>query len=127
MPAFDTSFPTTQYNKVQTGAQTDKGSVSGGTVNFDLVDSSKQKLTVGGNLTVAYSSWPKSGTYGEIEVELVNGGAHTITWPTVNWVKGDGTRSTTFSSMGVTLNSTGTNFVVVWTNDGGATVYGSAA
>ena len=127
MQAFDTSFPTTQYNKVQTGAALDKGTVSGGTVNFDLVDGSNQKLTVGGNLTVGFTGWPKSGTYGEIEVELVNGGAHTITWRTVHWLKGDGTNSTTFSDMGVTLASSGTNVVIVWTNDGGATVYGSAA
>jgi hypothetical protein len=127
MQTFDTSFPTTQFNKVQTGAEHDDGSVAGGSVNFDLLDSSKQKLTVGGNLTVSFTSWPKSGTYGEIEVELVNGGAHTITWPTVNWLKGDGTNSTTFADMGVTLASSGTNFVVVWTTDGGATVYGSAA
>jgi hypothetical protein len=127
MPPFDTSFPTTQYNKVQTDAERDDGSVVSGTVNFDLLDSSKQKLTVGGNLTVVFTSWPKAGTYAEIEIELVNGGAHTITWPTVHWLKGDGTSSTTFSDMGVTLASSGTNFVVIWTNDGGATVYGSAA
>jgi hypothetical protein len=127
MPAFDTSFPTTQYNKVQTGAEPDKGTVNSGTVNFDLVDGSNQKLTVGGDLTVTYSGWPKSGNYGEIEIELVNGGAHTITWPTVNWLKGDGTNSTTFSSMGVTLAASGTNFVVVWTTNGGTTRYGVAA
>jgi hypothetical protein len=127
MPAFDTSFPTSQYNKVQTGAEDGKGTVSSGTVNFDLADGSKQKLTVGGNLTVVFTSWPASGSYGEIEVELVNGGAHTVTWPTVHWLKGDGTNSTTFSDMSVTLAASGTNFVVVWTTDGGATVYGSAA
>jgi hypothetical protein len=127
MPAFDTSFPTTQYNRTITGAEAGKGTVSSGTVNFDLADGSKQKLTVGGNLAVSFTSWPASGNSGEIEVELVNGGAHTITWPTVHWLKGDGTNSTTFSDMGVTLASSGTNFVVVWTTDGGATVYGVAA
>jgi hypothetical protein len=127
MPPFDTGFPTTQYNKVQTGAERDDGAVVSGTVNFDYLDGSKQKLTVGGNLAVLFTGWPKTGTYGEIEIELVNGSAHTITWPTVNWLKGDGTSSTTFSDMGVTLASSGTNFVVVWTTNGGTTLYGSAA
>jgi hypothetical protein len=127
MAAFDTSFPTTQYAKSVTGGEPNKGTVSGGVVNFDLADGPNQRLTVGGDLTVTYSSWPKSGIYGEIEIELVNGGAHTITWPTVHWLKGDGTNSTTFSTMGVTLSSSGANVIVVWTTDGGATVYGSAA
>lgn len=107
--------------------QTDKGTVTSGTVTFDASVATKQKLTVGGNLTIAYSNWPASGVYGEVEVQLVNGGAHTITWPSVNWVLGDGTTSATFADMGVTLQASGTNHVLTWTADGGATVYGRAA
>jgi hypothetical protein len=107
--------------------QVDKGSVSSGTVTFDASASMKQKLTVGGNLTAAFTGWPTSGTYAEVEIQLVNGGAFTVTWPTVNWLKGDGTSATTFSTMGVTLQSSGTNFVIVWSSDGGSTLYGSAA
>jgi hypothetical protein len=29
--------------------------------------------------------------------------------------------------MGVTLQASGTNFVIVWSSDGGSTLYGSAA
>lgn len=107
--------------------QTDKGSVGTGTVTFDASVAAKQKLTVTGSLTVAFSNWPASGTYGEVEIMLVNGGSATVTWPTVSWLKGDGTNSTTFSTMGVTLYSSGTNHVIVWSWDGGTTLYGRAA
>jgi len=104
----------------------DKGTVSSGTVTFDVSAATRQRLQVGGALTVAYSNWPASGNYGEIMIQLVNGGAFTVTWPTTNWMVGDGTSSTTFSAMGVTLATSGTNWVTVWTLDGGTTLYGRA-
>lgn len=106
--------------------QTDKGSIGTGTVTFDVSVASKQKLTVTGSLAIAFSNWPSSGTYGEVEIQLVNGGAGTVTWPTTSWLVGDGTTSTTFSSMGVTLSASGTNTVIVWSTDGGTTLYGKA-
>jgi hypothetical protein len=77
---------------------TDKGSVGTGTVTFSVNADpsyiSEQKLTVTGNLTIAFSNWPSSGTYGEVEIQLVNGGSATITWPTINWPIGGGRRRT---------------------------------
>jgi len=104
----------------------DKGVVTTGTVTFTVSAGSKQKLTVGGALTVAFTGWPASGNYGEIEINLVNGGAFAVTWPLVNWMVGDGTSSTNFASMLVALAAAGTNFVLVWSIDGGATLYGKA-
>lgn len=106
----------------------DKGTVSSGTVTFNATLWSKYKLTVGGALTIAFSNWwPGSQSYSEVQIQLVNGGAFAITWPsTINWMKGDGTSSTTFSSMGVTLQASGSNFVTVWSPDGGTTFYGTA-
>ena len=106
--------------------QVDKGTVTSGTVTFDASVSLKQKLTVTGAITIAFSGWPSASSYGEIEIQLVDGGTN-VSWPTVHWLKGDGTSSTTFSDMGVTLQTSGTNFVVVWSTDGGATLYGCAA
>ena len=106
--------------------QTDKGTVSSGTTTLGA-DIAKQKITAGGDFTIAFDTWPASGDYAEVEIELVNGGAHTITWPTVNWLAGDGTYSTTFSSMGVTLQTTGTNWIVIWSTDGGTTLWGRAS
>lgn len=106
-------------------AVVNKGSVGSGTVTFLQSDGGKQKLTVAGVLTIAFAGWPVSGTYGEIEIQLVNGGIG-VFWPVVNWLVGDGTTSTTFSAMNVTLQNSGTNWVIVWTTNGGTTLYGKA-
>jgi hypothetical protein len=106
---------------------TDKGSVSSGTVTFSAAVDGKQKLTVTGSLTIAFSNWASTGHYSEVEVMLVNGGSATVTHATVNWAVGDGTTSTTFSDTGITLASSGTNHLIVWTTDGGTTLYGVAS
>lgn len=107
-------------------AVSDKGTVTSGTVTFNWTNGEKQKLTVGGALTVAFTGWPSSGRYGEIEVQLVNGGAFTVTWPSVKWMLSDGGSSTTFADMNVSLSAAGTNFILVWSTDGGANLYGRA-
>jgi len=104
----------------------DKGTINTGTVTFTASAGSKQKLTVGGPLTIAFTGWPVPGIYGEIEIQLVNAGVG-VTWPTVNWLVGNGASNTTFSAMGVTLVGSGSNWVVVWTTDGGTSIYGRAA
>jgi len=102
-----------------------KGTVSGA-VGFLVSAGRKQRATLGGVSTFSFSGWPSSGNYGEVEIQLQNGGAFAITWPTILWFKGDGTSNTAFASMGVTLNALGPNFVRVWSTDGGITVYGRA-
>lgn len=111
---------------VRNPIQSNKGNVASGTVTFDVSLSTKQRLQLSGNLTIAFSNWPASGTYGEVELELINAGTRP-TWPTINWVIGDGTTSTTFSDMSVTLQNAGTNHVTVWSTTGGATLYGRAS
>jgi hypothetical protein len=105
---------------------TDKGSVASGTVTFNVSDDSKQKLTVTGALTIAFAGWPTTGNYAEVEIELVNGSTN-VTFPTINWTVGDGTTSTTFADTGITLASSGTNHIIVWSTDGGTTLYGVAS
>ena len=77
-----------------------------------------------GAQTLSITNWPPSGELGELLIEGVNLGAATITWPTINWIKSDGTTTTTFSSNGVTLQSAGTDWVYLWTRDAGTTIYG---
>ncbi len=80
-----------------------------------------------GNFTIALSNWPAVGRVGQVTLELIGDGtSRTITWPTINWIKADGTLTTTFTLNGVTLLSTNnvSNFCVLWTRDGGTTVYG---
>lgn len=102
---------------------TDKGTVSSGTVTFNYANGRRQKLTVGGSLTIALSGGV-AGEFQEMFVQIVNGGSATITWPTVTWMVGDGSTSATFSSMGVTLQSSGSNWVYFWTD--GTTNFGKA-
>ncbi len=101
----------------------DKGSIGTGTVTFNYANSKRQKLTVTGNLTIALSGGV-AGEFQEMFVQIVNGGSATITWPTVTWMVGDGTSSATFSSMGVTLATSGSNWVFFWTD--GTTNFGKA-
>jgi len=107
--------------------QLDKGTRSVGTETFVVSDRSLQKLTVGGAITIALSGWPDAGTRGDIEIELVNGGAFAEPiWPSIVWMRGDGSSGLTFSSMGVVLQAAGSNFVALWSTDAGATIYGRA-
>lgn len=102
---------------------TDKGTgAAASTQTFDVSAAGHQKLTVGGALTMAFTNWPAG--FGEVLIELVNGGAHTVTWPTIKWLKPDGSYVTTFGSTGVVLNSTDTDFVLIWSPNGGTTLYG---
>jgi hypothetical protein len=82
-----------------------------------------QGMTVAGSLTVAFTNWPGAGTLGELCLELVNGGAFVITWPSVRWIKPDGTFTTTFADAQQPLLASGTDFVFFWTRDGGTTIW----
>jgi hypothetical protein len=95
----------------------DHGTVTTGTEVLSRGDATViHKITAGGNFTIAVEDWPASGTYGETLIQLVNGGAHTITWPAeVTWLTGGGT---------ALLRTSGTDFIVLVTTDSGATVYG---
>jgi len=111
-------------NPTTIGAGVAKGSVSSGTATFVVADGAVQTITNGETHTWAFT-WPSN--YSEIEVICTNAAAYTITLPTTNWLKGDGTKSTTFSTMGVTLQASGVNTFLFWSPDGGTTVYGKAA
>lgn len=97
---------------------------SGTTSALDYANGSHQRWAPTGTVSLTISNWPASGVLGELLIEGINLGAATITWPTINWIKSDGTTTTTFASNGVTLQSSGTDWVFLWTRDGGTTVYG---
>lgn len=77
-----------------------------------------------GAQTLSITNWPPSGNLGELLIEGVNLGAATITWPTINWITSTGATTTTFSSNGVTLQTSGIDWVLLWTRDAGTTIYG---
>jgi len=98
---------------------------SGTTNALDYTNGSHQRWTPNtGAQTLSITNFPPSGNLGELLIEGVNLGAATITWPTINWIKSDGTTTTTFSSNGVTLQSSGIDWVLLWTRDAGTTIYG---
>ena len=98
---------------------------SGTTNALDYTNGSHQRWAPNtGAQTLSITNWPPTGNLGELLIEGVNLGAATITWPTINWIKSDGTTTTTFSSNGVTLQSSGIDWVLLWTRDAGSTIYG---
>ena len=103
---------------------TDKGNSGTTTQDYDASSRTHFKSTVTGNHSITFSNWPSTGNFGAVNIHLVNGGAFTITWPSINWFVGDGTTSTTFADTDVTLQSSGANEVVIFTIDGGTTLYG---
>lgn len=98
---------------------------SGTTNALDYVNGSVQRWAPNtGAQTLTISNWPPSGAMGELLIQGINLGAATITWPTIEWIKNDGTTTTTFSSNGVTLQTSGTDWIFLWTRDSGTTIYG---
>jgi len=102
----------------------DQGTKSSGTYNIVVSAAAQQRIQNGGAFTITTSGWPSSGLRGELLIELVNGAAFVITWPTINWIKSDGTVTTVISSSGYTLQTSGVDFILLWTRDGGTTIYG---
>lgn len=102
----------------------DNGIAASGTKTFNVDSSRVHKVEVTGSHTWAFSSWPAG--YTTVRILVKNGGLGTITFPTINWYVGDGTSTTNFATSGVTLQSSGTNTIDVWSPDGGVTLYGSA-
>ena len=102
----------------------DKGTITvASTITFTASQATSQRLQVGVALTIATTGW-EAANFSELVIQLVNGAAFAVTWPTVNWVKSDGTVTTSFASNGITLQTTGTDWIYLWTVDGGSVVYG---
>lgn len=78
-----------------------------------------------GAKTLTVTGWPAAGTRGELFIEGVNLASGSVPgWSGVKWVSYDGSFVTTPLLAGVTLQSVGTDFVLLWTRDGGTNVYG---
>lgn len=109
--------------------EVDKGTVTSGTVTFTQSVANVQRLQVGGALTIATTGWPTSGTFGELLIKLVDAGAYAVTLPTINWIKPDGTLTTVFATYLTAisrpaLQTSGTDFLYLFSDDAAGTVYG---
>lgn len=91
---------------------------------LDLANGNYQRFAPTANGTIAFSGFT-SGKLGIMLVKGVGLGSRTITWPTaVNWMKTDGTFTTTFAQTGIVLQTgSGVDFIQFWSDDGGATIY----
>ncbi len=107
----------------------DKGTVSTGTVTFDVQAAFEQRLQVGGALTVAFSNWPSSGIDCGVKIKMVNWGSAFITFPFINWQLPAGGYSLSFTTYlaaigRASLQNPGLDFGVFWSDDGGSNIYG---
>jgi hypothetical protein len=116
-----------------TGAQSfsrpDKGTLASGTVTFNRAAGNVQRLQVGGALTLALSGFPAAGIFADMLIKLVNGGAYAVTLPTIQWVQPSGVPTATFATYLAAISRpalqiAGTDFIYLWTDDAGATIYG---
>jgi len=117
------------FTAAQSLTRVDKGTVMNGTVTFTYTAANVQRLRVGGALTIALTGFPPAGTFGELLIKLVDGGAFPLTLPTIQWVQPSGVPTAVFAmylaSLGRSaLQSAGTDFIYLWTDDGGAAIYG---
>jgi hypothetical protein len=107
-----------------------KGNSGTSTQTYDYAAGSVQTSTATGNHTLATSNWPPTGNLGVILIFLTNGGAFTLTMPSINWIQPSGVVTTSFStylaSLGTrgALQSSGTDQILWWSYDAGATIYG---
>ena len=72
-----------------------KGNSGTSTQTYDYTAGSVQTSTATGNHTLATSNWPPTGNLGVILILLTNGGAYTLTMPTINWIQPSGVVTTT--------------------------------
>ena len=91
------------------------GTISG-TVTIDLSAGLSVSATIGGATTLAFTSVPSGGA-AVVVLRITNGGSAAVTWPmTITWA----------GSKAPMLTAAGKDMVVLATDDGGATWWGSA-
>lgn len=108
------------------GAPTTNKGNSGTTAQvIDYAAGEGQTLTITGACAISTTGWPSNRLAG-ILLHLVNGGSATLTTSGITWIKSDGSETTTFSASGITLKTSGTDRIVLYSM-GTGTVYGKAA
>lgn len=99
---------------------------SGTTNTLDYRNGNVQRWApASGAKALSITNWPVSGRFGVIQVEGINLAAGAIpTWPSGTvFVKPDDTEVATFAELGIALKTSGTDRVLLWTKNGGTTVY----
>lgn len=81
-----------------------------------------QTLTATGSFSLSATGFP-AGRFAGVMLKLINGGAYALSSTGITWKKADGTETTTFASAGYTLQSAGSNFILLMSY-GDGTIYG---
>lgn len=119
--------PTNVWVKVssKTGSKTfkDLGSVNDDFIEVLYSEGGHQRISADGDFILGFSDWPSSEMSAKLFLECVNFGGKDVTWSGVTWVKSDGSFTTSLIDNGITWQSSGVDFVSLWTRDGGATIY----
>lgn len=84
---------------------------TGATLNLDYSASKYHVVTFDQDCVVSVTNWPTTGTRGAIQIRTINAGAYTVT----------------IGGKSLTLTASGTDMVILWTEDGGTTIYGGVA
>ena len=91
------------------------GIASAAARTIDLENGNYVTMTNASGLTLTFSNPPANGSAGSFVLEITNGGAYTVTWPTsVDWAGGTAP----------TLTAAGKDLLVFTTQDGGTTWHG---
>lgn len=99
---------------------------AGAVVALDFNSGVHQRWAPGtGAKTLTIANWPASG-HAEMMIEGIGLGAATITWPSyINWIRYDGTYSTSFSYLGIGLQGgSQSDFIILWSRAGSTQVFG---
>ena len=107
----------------RTSIYNDKGTVTG-SVSINLADGQWQRFQVSSSASINLTGWESSNTGDHVLLEISDGGGVTISWPTINWYLSDGTTSTSIGDLNAALQAAATNYVVLWSRDGGTTIFG---
>lgn len=105
------------WNNTSLDTISEKAQALGNTTGNKAIDVSKGAYitcTITGNTTFSFTGVPQMGAT-VVVMQLTNGGAYTITWPSsIKWAGGKAPKFT----------ASGIDIVVLTTNDAGATWYG---
>lgn len=93
----------------------DHGEVSSGTETLDRDVAIVHRIKATGNFALAVSNWPPNAVYGEILVEAADFGAHTVDLSIVDVYL-------TYDGNAPSFQTSGTDYFVLFTRDGGSTV-----
>ena len=100
-----------------------------GSISLSFATAHVHRITPTANISLSFTGWHSNGYHCVMKVNIVNGGLYTITFPSIQWIKRDGSVTTTFSSYLTdigrsSLQTSGIDEFLIWTDSGGSTLRG---